>query len=170
MATSDFWIPNCSWLCCWFVVSHRQILIIQYRYTLILQDLGLNEQLHSPEVDVCILAQSTSNLSLCRVGVWACYMSCETLCYRDTPPVSGCHGDLKDSPGVVFHGVLLVVLLYRPLLSRWEFWEVLSPGDSLPVRFPVCLALHSPPDGKCLLLITHRWTQCTEKCVYMCVF
>lgn len=32
-----------------------------------------------------------------------------------------------------------------------------------------CLARHSTADGKCLLLIAHRWTQCTDKCVHISV-
>ena len=56
-------------------------------------------------------------------------------------------------------------------LSHWElFWEVYYPWGSLHVGFPVCLALHSPSDGKCLLLlITHRWLESSQKCVHSCV-
>lgn len=56
-------------------------------------------------------------------------------------------------------------------LSHWEFFsEVHYPWGSLHVRFPVCLALHGPSDGKCLLLlITHRWIGCSEQSMHSCV-
>lgn len=94
-------------------------------------------------------------------SLFECYM----LCVKN--PLSGCHGDPQQSPhccgsrhhvgGVVICSVSLGIF----------FWEVHYPWGSL--SFPVCLALRSPPDGKCLLLITHRWTVHTEECVHICI-
>lgn len=85
------------------------------------------------------------------------------------PFLSGCHGNPQQSPGVVFHGVLSVVCRCMNVCLTGNFGKSITHGASLPVRFPACLALHSPPDGKCLLLITHRWAERAEKCVHICV-
>lgn len=85
----------------------------------------------------------------------------------DSPPhnLSGCHGD-------VVRCCVPRRLVGSRVFSHRAFWEVRFPWGSLPVRFPVCLALHSPADGKCLLLITHRWTSAqTSVCtlVFVCL-
>lgn len=56
------------------------------------------------------------------------------------------------------------------LVSLGIVWEVHYPRGSPHVWFPACLALQGPADGKCLLLlIIHRWTECTEESVRACV-
>lgn len=134
------WDKNGSWLCCWFVVqpsSNCQRLIQTHALTV--------RELHNWMS--CVVCSCTWNISACRVLVLHGF--CD-------PPLSGCHGD-----------PLSVSLVSLRTLSHWEFFgEVHCPWGSLPVRFPACLALHGPPDGKCLLLITHRWTVCTL-CFYL---
>lgn len=71
----------------------------------------------------------------------------------------------------LLHALCLGVLLFgfvMLLVSLFFSWAVHYPRGSLPV----CLALHGPPDGKCLLLITHRWTERThtEVCAHLCLF
>lgn len=62
------------------------------------------------------------------------------------------------------HSVLLVVCLMPVPLGTLG-----AGAHSQADSHAVCLALLSPADGKCLMLITHRWTECTDKCVHICV-
>lgn len=139
----------------WF--CRRQILIIWYRHTLTTGFITTG----------CLhVVQLTRSISMCGVHVWACHMLYETPASRY--PVTAAVW-LPWRPTAVSRCCVPQRLVSLRTLSHWEFWEVHYPRGSLPVRFPVCLALHRPPDGKCLLLITHRWTERTEMCVHICV-
>lgn len=122
--------------------------VIWHRYTLIIQELRLCEQMDSSGLDVCMVCMSRLFVQCEKKAVW---LPCR-------PTVV--------APVFVFHDVLLVVCC----CLTGNIGKFITHGASLPVRFPVCLALHGPPDGKCLLLITHRWTERTENCVCTFVF
>ena len=63
-------------------------------------------------------------------------------------------------------GCVLVWFCHVACLTFFFLGHFITHG----ARSPVCLALHGPPDGKCLLLITHRWTARTHRRVRTVVF